>query len=288
MRNEQEAGNCGYSTAETHSDRFSQFASWAKENGVNRMEKVDQELVQRYGQELAASDKSPAYAQNCVSSVNTVMSAATGGKWESVSPTKDCGIEARSHVREEAPASIDREAAARMVAAASGVSERCGAMAEVAHQFGLRSEEAAKMDAQKALSDAQERGAWTVENGTKGGQAREAEVRSDSQMAALERAAAAQEHGRSLIPSDQSYAQFREGDMREAREAMQAEGGGWHDLRAGYACERYESLTGHAAPCVEGEREAERDEDRSAREQISEELGHHRIDVTASYLGSSR
>src|SRR5690606_41549779 len=36
-------------------------------------------------------------------------------------------------------------------------------------------------------------------------------------------------------------------------------GGGLHDLRAAYACERYESLTGYAAPVVAGERLADRE-----------------------------
>ena len=56
-----------------------------------------------------------------------------------------------------------------------------------------------------------------------------------------------------------------------------------HD-RAAYACERYETLTGHPAPVLGGVI-TDRDQDREARERISAELGHGRIDVVSEYIG---
>ena len=63
---------------------------------------------------------------------------------------------------------------------------------------------------------------------------------------------------------------------------------GFHDLRAAYACERYEALTGAPAPVVAGERRVERATDHAARAMISQEIGHGRIEVVAAYVGSAR
>jgi hypothetical protein len=48
--------------------------------------------------------------------------------------------------------------------------------------------------------------------------------------------------------------------------------------------ERYEALTGHPAPVMGGHID-DRQADRDAREQISHELGHDRIEVVAEYIG---
>ena len=123
----------------------------------------------------------------------------------------------------------------------------------------------------------------TVSEGTKGGRTREVPITSQRQLEALSRAAIAQGQDRSLIPASESWKGWREGTLRDAREIVKEHtGGGLHDLRAAYACERYEALTGHAAPVVSGERYGD---DREAREQIAEELGHWRADVTTEYLG---
>ena len=61
-----------------------------------------------------------------------------------------------------------------------------------------------------------------------------------------------------------------------------------HDLRAAYACERYQAITGVVAPVMEGQRLCPKRVDREAREVIVGELGHNRMDVVAAYIGSSR
>lgn len=61
---------------------------------------------------------------------------------------------------------------------------------------------------------------------------------------------------------------------------------GFHELRAAFACERYEHLTHHKAPIKGGQcYRADRSLDQLARRQISYELGHNRIDVVSSYVG---
>ncbi|GAB6051144.1 hypothetical protein JCM16106_19990 [Hydrogenophilus islandicus] len=283
-------GEVSYSTAATVGDRWQQFVDWAKEQGINRMEQIDREDVQRYGEELAEKvengELSASYAQNLVSAVNSVMSIATGGQWESVSPTRDCGIAERSHVRDEAPAALDREAYSRALdAVREQVGERAAAVVELARELGLRSKEASLIDARAALREAEARGAVTIEAGTKGGREREVPITSERQLEALRHAAEAQGRDSSLIPSEMSWKEWREGTLRDAREIVKEEtGGSLHDLRAAYACERYEALTGWAAPVAGGTIE-DRDADREAREIISAELGHGRIDVVSEYIG---
>ncbi len=62
----------------------------------------------------------------------------------------------------------------------------------------------------------------------------------------------------------------------------------FHDLRAAYACARYETLTGHAAPVVAGRRIADRKTDDQARQTIAQELGHGRMEVLDSYIGGTK
>jgi hypothetical protein len=284
-------GAMSYSTAATVGDRWEQFVGWAREEeGARWMEDYTREMTIAYGQELAerveAGEMSAATAQNYVSAVNTVMTLATQGQWESVSPTKDCGIAERSSNREEAPGALDREAYGRALdAVREQVGERAAAAVELMRELGLRSREASTIDARAALAEALSRNSVTISEGTKGGRMREVPVTSERQLEALSRAAEAQGSDRSMIPTSENWKSWREGTLRDAREIVRSyTGGGLHDLRAAYACERYQSLTGHAAP-VAGGSGVDRELDREAREQIAAELGHGRIDVTNEYLG---
>jgi site-specific recombinase XerD len=284
-------GEVSYSSAATLSDRWDAFVDWAREEGLAKMEMVDRAAVIEYGRELAeqvaVGDLAASTAQNYLSAVNTVLGIATGGAWESVSPTRDCGIAERSHIREEAPGALDRDTYARALdAVRAELGERAAAVVELCREFGLRSKEASLLDARAAFKEASERGVVTITAGTKGGREREIPVTHERQIEALRHAAEAQgSKDGSLIPSDQSWREWREGTLRDIREIVQAEtGGGLHDLRSSYACERYEQLTGWAAPVAGGTIE-DRDIDREARETISAELGHGRVDVVAEYIG---
>jgi len=75
--------------------------------------------------------------------------------------------------------------------------------------------------------------------------------------------------------------------IRPARDTLHAHNlKGFHELRAAYACERYEQITHHHAPINGGQCcRVDRNLDREARTQISHELGHGRIDVVAAYIG---
>lgn len=281
-------GELSFASVDTIADRWSQFAAFAKAEGVGRMERITPELVQQYGRSLAdqvtAGKMSPAYGQNMVSAVNTVMHQVR--EWKSVSPTKDCGIAARSNIRDTPPLSIEREQLGRALDALRDAGRHRGAaVVELARELGLRSKEASLLDVGKALKEAQNRGVVTISEGTKGGRVREVPITRPEQISTLSRAAAAQGDARALIPADQNWQQWREGGLRDTREAVQEHtGGGLHDLRAAYACDRYNQITGAVAPVMGGQI-LDRQADKEARERISNELGHDRIEVTASYLG---
>jgi len=279
-----EATEKSFGTVDTVTRNFEQFKAFCKEKGVGRMERITPELVQEYGRGLADKvdneEMTAGYAQNLVSSVNSAMNAATRGEWKSVSPTKECLIPQRSNVRTEP--TVPRAEATKAI---NELNDRQAAIAQLAQDLGLRSKEASLIDAKSVLAQAENQGKVTITDGTKGGREREIPITHERQIESLRAAAAVQGNDRSMIPTEQSWKGFRAGELRDARESLQAAtGGGLHDLRAAYACERYESLTGHPAP-VNGGTIEDKQLDREAREQIASELGHGRIDVVSAYVG---
>jgi hypothetical protein len=90
-----------------------------------------------------------------------------------------------------------------------------------------------------------------------------------------------------LIAPNESYQSLLQKIIRPARDVLHSHNlKGFHELRAAYACERYEQITQHRAPINGGQcYQLDKNLDRKARMQISYELGHGRIDVLAAYIG---
>ena len=92
---------------------------------------------------------------------------------------------------------------------------------------------------------------------------------------------------RNLLAPDERYLDFQRRIVRPARDILHTHNlKGFHELRAAYACERYELITHHPAP-INGGRcyQLDRHLDQQARAQISYELGHGRTDVVTAYIG---
>ena len=154
---------------------------------------------------------------------------------------------------------------------------------EMQRAFGLRREEALKC--QPSFSDQGDvlrlKGSWT-----KGGKERRVPIRTDEQREVLRRAHRLAGRG-SLIPPNRSYVKAGAG-VRTAHLA-----GGLHKLhglRHAYAQNRYAELTGWLAPANGGPTSrqlspAQKRRDREVRLTISQELGHEREQITATYLG---
>jgi integrase len=150
--------------------------------------------------------------------------------------------------------------------------------------FGLRREESIKFrpgDADWGDHIAL-KGSWT-----KGGRERAVPVTMPEQRAVLDEARRLAGSG-SLIPARKTYIQQQyvyDGQCKAAGLSNM------HGLRHRYAQMRYEALTGWKAPKAGGSRVKQLDveqrkTDREARQQISRELGHERLAVTAVYLGT--
>lgn len=156
--------------------------------------------------------------------------------------------------------------------------------------FGLRREESMKFQPIYALAG------QTIDNAkyilikgswAKGGRPRTIPISNESQRQELRSAyARAVENGGSLIPKNKSYVSH----MSFFEKVTSALGvGQTHGLRHGYAQTRYFELIGFPCPAVGGIRELtaeEKQKDKAIRLQISEELGHSRINITSTYLGS--
>lgn len=287
LRQAQERGALSYASVDKYSQSWKQFTCWAKEHGVNRMEHVSPELVKSYGQRLSemvqGNSLKASTAQNLVTAVNKVMHLATG-TWSSVKPTLDAGIPQRSNIRATAPAALNREHyEARLKEAEHCVGSRAIAVCELARELGLRSKEASLLNAVQALQQAKTKGVLVVRDGTKGGRFRRISITSERQLKALERAAAAQGNARSVMPPEVNWVQWREGELRQVREVI----GGLHELRSAFACERYAQITGFAAVCTGG-KILDKQKDLEARQTISLELGHDRIEVVAEYVGGRK
>lgn len=285
-------GSISYATAAAVGERWQAFAEFAKTEGVKRLEGVTEQLVTSYAQAIAATveagNRSPAYGQNLVSAVNSVMALVTQGEWQSVSPTKAGGIAARDNVRIEAPQGLNRGDVTTIADTMRNNGQARGAVIiELARDFGLRSKEASLLNARQALREGSERGWVTISDGTKGGRPREVPITHAGQLETLARAAAIQGNHRSLVPASQTWAQWRAGSLRQARETLQAHGiSRIHELRSAYAVDRYQQETGCLPKMMGGN--IDKATDRAARLVVAGELGHSRIAITVSYLGSMK
>lgn len=159
---------------------------------------------------------------------------------------------------------------------------------ELQKYFGLRREEAIKFNPDYALGGYDPYSAPVLKikpSWAKGGRARTIPIFSDAQRDAL-MAALTLAGDSSLIPADRSY---KEHLGYFERETSAIGLGQTHGLRHLYAQNRYKELVGIDCPAVGGVidlTEEQKALDLSARQTISNELGHNRLSVTGIYLGS--
>lgn len=149
--------------------------------------------------------------------------------------------------------------------------------------FGLRREEALKF--RPAIADKGNRIALKA-SWCKGGRYREVPVTHDKQRALLDEVRAMVGDG-SLIAQGQNYFQAMK---NYENQLIKAGIGNAHGFRHAYAQWRYKQLTGWSCPAAGGPTvdtmtKTDAARDRSARMEVSHELGHNRLDVTDTYLG---
>ena len=150
--------------------------------------------------------------------------------------------------------------------------------------FGLRLEESLKF--RVAQADLGDRIALQA-SWCKGGRARDVKLTHPRQRALLDEVREVCGSG-AIIPQTKTYIAFRK---ETERATWHAGIRNMHGHRHWYAQWRYQTLTGRPSPAAGGDTyerlsRTDRSRDYRARMQISRELGHNRLQVTDTYLGS--
>jgi hypothetical protein len=152
--------------------------------------------------------------------------------------------------------------------------------------FGLRREEAMKFRPKLAIKPDL---IYLQPSWTKGGRPRSIQITTLEQRHVLEHVARLVKGQDSLIPAERTYVEhLKRFEYLTTKAGLR----NTHGLRHNYAQQRYRTLTGASCPLAGGKRwkemsGTERETDRAARRQISAELGHARLKITDTYLGSA-
>ncbi|WP_353229839.1 integrase domain-containing protein [Pseudomonas qingdaonensis] len=296
-------GGGHYDTVKAHCDRWHAFVKWYRSEqgpGINDAREIDRKVVADYAAYLrevvGRGDLAVSTAQNRLSSVNRTMAALRGDQYVKLpSPSKALGMQ-RSGVRHSVPQGQDRKQVKQIVDVLCRDHQvRAAAIVLLARATGMRMREAILADLPRLSREANDLGRINIQDGTKGGRAGASAPRwiavDHHVQDALRFARQVSPAGsRNLIAPDESYLTFMQEIIRPTRDILHAHNlNGFHELRAAYACERYEQITQHPAPINGGKCcQVDRKIDREARRQISFELGHGRIDVVAAYIGGGR
>ncbi|WP_368607871.1 integrase domain-containing protein [Pseudomonas fulva] len=289
-----------FATVKAHSDRWQAFVRWCRSEdgpGYNDARHIDRQTLEDYvaylRQQIQQGELRIATAQNRLSSVNRTLAALRGNlDVRIVSPSQALGQQ-RSIVRTRAPDGQDYQNVQRVAQVlAQQQHERVAAIVMLARTTGMRLREAILADLPRLHREAEYLGRINIQDGTKGGRSGASAPRwviaNEEVKAALQLAREASPTGsRNLLFRDENYALFMQRTVLPARATLHEYGlKGFHELRAAYACKRYEQLTGLATPINGGHGcRTDRDLDHQARLQISLELGHNRIDVVSAYIG---
>ncbi|MEJ8866876.1 integrase [Pseudomonas jessenii] len=293
-------GGGHYGTVKAHCDRWLAFVKWCRSeqgSGINDSRLIDRKVLADYAtylrDQVGRGDLAVSTAQNRLSSVNRTMAALRGDQYVKLpSPSKALGMQ-RTGVRHSVPQGQDREQVKQIVnVLCSGDQLRAAAIVLLARTTGMRLREAILADLPRLSREAKDFGKINIQDGTKGGRAGASSPRwiaaDDHIRGTLGFAEQVSSVGsRNLIAPNESYLNVLQEIVRPAREILHAHNlKGFHELRAAYACERYEQITQNRAPINGGKCwQTDRRLDREARRQISYELGHGRIDVVAAYIG---
>jgi len=293
-------GGGHYGTVKAHSDRWQAFVRWCRSEqgpGINDARHIDRKVLADYAAYLRdlveRGDLAVCTAQNRLSSVNRTMAALRGDQHVKLpSPSKALSMQ-RSGVRHAIPQGQDRKQVKQIVDALCSRDQiRAAAIVLLARATGMRLRETILADLPRLSREANDLGRINIQDGTKGGRSGASAPRwiavDDHVQDALGFARQVSPAGsRNLIAPHESYFDVLQDIVRPARDILHAQNlRGFHELRAAYACERYEQITQHPAPISGGQCcQVDRHLDRQARRQISYELGHCRIEVVAAYIG---
>lgn len=242
---------------------------------------------------VSRGDLAVSTAQNRLSSVNRTMAALRGDQCVKLpSPSKALAMQ-RTGVRQSVPQGQDREQVKQIVDALCSLDQRrVAAIVLLARATGMRLREAILADLPRLIRECEQHGKINIQDGTKGGRSGASAPRwitvDDRIRDALKFSELFSPKGsRNLLAASESYSDFLQGVVRPVRDILRTQYlKGFHELRAAYACERYEQITHHPARVNGGMcYRINRQLDQEARKQVSYELGHGRVEVVAAYIG---
>lgn len=279
--------------------RFNLFVKYLKnDTPIRRLNDVTKDTLRDYANHLQDRDLDTSTIHDYLSAINVTLEQCRLDKKVHLDPVGEAGVAKRNGiaVTSKFVAQHDHDQAK------NEVSSRLAVMMDLQREFGLRFKESALIDAKKCLDQLDKSNSIQIERGAKGGQERMVPLNDNhqsSQIEVLKKAAEIQGKQYTLVPKELTYKQFQQQCYRELHNTKI---NGFHCERHTYANDRYEQLTGYKSPVETGFKHGKshienmakdlgksskeaKDLDQKARLIISEELGHHRIDVTNKYLG---
>lgn len=293
-------GGGHYGTVKAHCDRWQAFVRWCRSEqgpGINDARQIVRKVLADYAAHLrevvGRADLAVSTAKNRLSSINKTMAALRGDQYVKLpSPSEALGM-LRTGIRHSVPQGQDHELVKQIVdALCRGHKLRAAEIFLLARATGMRLREAILADLPRLSREAEDLGKINIQDGTKGGRAgasapRWITVDADVRDALGFAQQVSPTGSRNLIAPSESYLTILQEVVRPARDILHEHNlKGFHELRAAFACGRYQQITQHCAPINGGQFYAiDRRLDNEARIQISHELGHNRIDVVAAYIG---
>lgn len=291
-------GRGHFGTVASHAQRWRQFCHWARSNhGINDACTINQLLLDNYAADLAerVEDETLAvsYAQNLIVSANITLEALREDKTIRIeSPASWVGK--RHTIRTRVPDGMDWSDIDRLVACLRQKNlHRAAIIVLLCRSFGIRLREAILANYTDWHRQARECGQIDIREGTKGGRGKEVDrwvPVSDRGLLALREAIHVRKQlgGQNLLRSDEMFDDLvNAGEVHRARKILHEFGiKGYHELRAAWACERYEEMSGGVAPVLQAGTSPGQKNDEQFRLNLARELGHDRIDVVAAYIGA--
>lgn len=291
-------GRGHFGTVASHAQRWRQFCNWVRSNHVIKDAcAIDQSLLENYAADLAkrVEDETMAvsYAQNLIVSANITLEALRQDKIIRIdSPATRVGK--RQTVRTRVPDGMDWIDIYRLVDHLRQKNlQRAAVIVMLCRSFGIRLREAILANLTDWQRQARERRQIDVREGTKGGRGKEVErwvPVSERGRIALREAIQVRNQlgGQNLLKPDETFDDLvNDGEIHRARKILHEFGiKGYHELRAAWACERYEDISGATAPILQAGASPAQHVDAPFQLALARELGHDRIDVVATYIGA--
>ncbi|MEQ9725972.1 integrase domain-containing protein [Pseudomonas sp. WHRI 8822A] len=293
-------GNGHYQTVKTHTERARLFYAWLlEENKIRDIREVTNLLFSNYALYLKtlieAEEISIATAANRVSSVNVVLQIMRGDQKIRIDKIGDALGSKRCYIRRSIPDGMDTSKVHSLhKELIANEQPRSAAIILLARATGMRLRECILADLPRLTREAANN-RLNIQDGCKGGRAGAFAPRwisvTDEIIYALDYARqVSPASSRNLLAGDETYIQFLRREVNPSRRIIKSFGiRGYHELRAAFACDRYKELVGLPAPVFprpDTTDKPDREKVRAARQVISRELGHERLEVVNAYVGS--